>query len=252
MSECGSVASKVHFILQLGYFKAASQFFNCAFDAVANDVDYILRQYFDAAKLRVNKISKQTRHTNQASIAKILNYQTDKSIIQEKLQKVLETKTRLSSNPIYLFHAILCHCEQNKLMMLSYSTLQDLIGGAIICEENKLGDFLKKYMSHEDWKCILNTFLKDENEYVLTALKKDPKSFKQKQIKTEIRKLTDHEILYKIANRILPKLNINNQNIQYYASLAEHYPISNLKKLATTKQAIYILCYAHHRHQKNK
>src|SRR3990167_2563037 len=57
-------------------------------------------------------------------------------------------------------------------------------------------------------------------------------------------------MLYKIANRILTKLNITNQNIQYYARLSEHYPISNLKKLSATKQAIYILCYAHHRHQK--
>lgn len=135
------------------------------------------------------------------------------------------------------------------MLLLAYSTIQDLIGTAITSEENRLSESLKKHLSSENWKSIENTISKDENEYVLTVLKKDPKSFKQKQIKTEIKKLTDHEMLYKIAYRVLPKLNITNQNIQYYASLAKHYPISNLKKLSETKKAIYVLCYAHHRHQ---
>src|SRR3989338_10845409 len=58
MSECGSLASKVHFILQLGYFKATSQFFNCAFDEVSSDVNFILRKHCDNTKLHANTISK--------------------------------------------------------------------------------------------------------------------------------------------------------------------------------------------------
>ena len=113
-----------------------------------------------------------------------------------------------------------------------------------------MGEELKKYLQHSDLKSITNTLLKDNNQYILSALKKDPKSFKQKQIKAEIKKILDHESLYQIAKRAVKKLNIPHQNIAYYASLAEHYPISDLKKLNQTKQAIYVLCYAHHRHQK--
>ncbi len=98
MSKCGSLASKLHFTLQLGYFKAASQFFNCAFDTVTKDVDFVLKKYFENAKLHVNTISKQTRHTNQASIAKILNYQTDKSIIQENAIAFLKNYFSLPDN----------------------------------------------------------------------------------------------------------------------------------------------------------
>jgi TnpA family transposase len=250
MSERGSIASKVHFILQLGFFKATSQFFNCTFDEVKCDVRFILQKYFDNKKIQVKTISKQTRHTNQALISEFLNCLTDKSIIQKKLQKLLEEKTRLSSNPIYLFHEVLCYSTRNKLMLLGYSTIQELIGNSIMCEEQRLGSLLEKYLPHDNWKLIETIISKDEHEYVLTAFKRDPKSFKQKQIKDEIKKLNDHETLYKMAIDVLPKLNIANQNISYYASLAEHYPISNLKKLSPTKQAIYVLCYAHHRHQK--
>jgi TnpA family transposase len=249
MSERGSLASRVHFILQLGFLKATSQFFNFTFDETKRDVGYILQEYFKNAKLNVNTISKQTRHTNQAGISKIIGFQTNKSIVQMELRKMLETKSRLSSNPVYLFHEILCYCKEGKLMLLGYSTIQDLIGNAIICEEKRLGDMLKKHLAHKDWKFIENMVQKDENEYVLTALKKDTQSFRQKEIKSEIKKLINHEMLYNIAKNVLPKL-ITNQNIYYYANLAEHYPISNLKKLSPTKQAIYVLCYAYYRHQK--
>ncbi|MCW5582414.1 MAG: hypothetical protein KIT56_00745 [Gammaproteobacteria bacterium] len=179
-----------------------------------------------------------------------LHFQTDKSFIQIQLQKILEKKVRLSSNPVYLFHEVLCYSAEHKLMLLGYSSIQKLIGPIIVEEEQRLGELLKKHLPHNDWKLIETTISKNENEYILTALKRDPKSFKQKQIKEEIKKLNDHEALYKMAINVLPKLNIANQNISYYASLAEHYPISNLKKLSPTKQAIYVLCYAYHRHQK--
>ncbi len=250
MLDRGTLASKVHFILQLGFFKATSQFFNCAFDVVKSDVDYILQQYFESAKLKVDEIAKQTRHTNQTLIARMLRFKTDKSAINKQLKKLLKIKTRLSNNPVYLFHEVICYSAENKLMLLGYSTIQELIGNSIVHEEERLGDLLKKYLSHNDWKLIENTVRKDNDEYVLSALKKDPKSFRQKEIKSEIKKLNDYGSLYKIAKNILPKLDITNQNIQYYASLAEHYPLNDLKRLSLTKQAIYVLCFAHHRHQK--
>jgi len=247
----GSLASsKVHFILQLGYFKATSQFFDCTFDEVNSDVNLILKRYFDKEKLYVNSISQKTIQANQTLIADLLGFQVGKSIVKEKLAKMLEIKVKLSGNPVYLFHEVLCYSTQHKLMLPSYSTIQDLIGSIITREEETLGELLKKHLSHDDWKCLTSSLTKEENEYILSALKKDPKSFKQKHIKVEIKKLVAHETLYKIANRVLPEINITNQNIHYYAILAEHYPISDLRKLSPTKQAIYVLCYAHHRHQK--
>lgn len=250
MESRGSLASKVHFILQLGYFKATSQFFDCKFDETKHDVDFILQEHWNNARLYTNTIAKQTRQTNQMLISKILGYQSDKSIVRKKIEKILVAKAKLSSNPVYLFHEVLCYCDQYKLMVLGYSTLQDIIGAAIMNEEKRLGDLLEKHLSHDDWKSVNSMIEKSGNEYVLTALRKEPKNFKLKHIKEEITKLTDHEPLYQIAKSVLPKMQLTAKNIEYYASLAEHYPVSNLKKLSLTKQAIYILCFSYHRHQK--
>lgn len=250
MSERGSLASKVHFILQLGYFKATSQFFNVSFQKVRSDIHFILKKYFNKEKLSVNEVSPKTCQTNQDFIADLLGYQIDKTIIKAQLQNMLETKIKLSSSPIYLFHEILAYSAQYKLTLLKLSTLQDLIGAIITHEEKSLGLWLEKQLSHQDWKCITRILAKEGDAYVLSALKKDPKSFKLKHIKAEVDKLTKNEALYHIAQRILPQSSLTQQNIAYYASLAEHYPIKDLKRLSTTKQAIYLLCYAQHHHQK--
>ena len=250
MSERGSLASKVHFILQLGYFKATSQFFNCTFNELINDVNFILNKYFDKQKLSVNSIAQKTCQTNQSLIADLLDFQIEKSIVQDKLLKMLEIKVKLCGNPIYLFHEVLCYSSQHKMMLPSYSTIQDLIGSVITHEEKTLGELLEKHLSLDDWKSIKNTLSKEENEYLLSSLKKDPKNFNKKHIKAEIAKLVKYGILYQISKRVLKNINITNQNIQYYASLADHYPVSDLKKLSQTKQAIYVLCYAYYCHQK--
>lgn len=250
MSERGTLASKVHFILQLGYFKATAQFFNDSFNKVSNDVNFILKKYFDKKKLSTNPITQKTCQANQILIAELLGYKIDKTTIKDKLVKMLETKVKLSGNPVYLFHEILCYSAEHKLMLLSYSTLQDLIGSVIANEEKTLGELLKKHLSSNDWDCITKTLTKEENEYIFSALKKDPQSFKHKQIKAEISKLIKNDILYQIAKRVLPKLDVTQQNIAYYAALAESYPVSYLTKLSLTKKAIYILCYANHHHQK--
>lgn len=145
----GSLPSKVQFILQLGYFKATSQFFNVSFDDVQSDVDFILREHCKNKKLYVNTIAKQTRQSNQNFIAKLLGYQVDKSIVSEKLTKFLAKKSQLSSNPIYLFHEMMRYSAHNKLMLLGYSTQQDLIGELINQEEERLGKLLSKHLSSE-------------------------------------------------------------------------------------------------------
>ncbi|MBS0358613.1 MAG: DUF4158 domain-containing protein [Proteobacteria bacterium] len=222
MTSRGSLASKVHFILQLGYFKAASQFFNCRFSEVKKDIDYILQEHFNDAKLNIKNISKETRQSNQKLIAELLGYKINKTKIKRKLSEFLRVKIQFQNNPIYLFQEILSYLDQNKLMLLGYSTLQDLIGDAISKEENRLGMLLEKYFMKENWEIINGMLKMEKGQYVLTALAKDPKSFRHNQITGEVKKLHDHQRFYQISKKILPKLKLSNQNISYYASLAIH------------------------------
>ena len=46
LGQFGTIKTKVHFILQLAYFKAKNQFFTFTFDDVRADVDYVLAKFF--------------------------------------------------------------------------------------------------------------------------------------------------------------------------------------------------------------
>ena len=59
MDSCGSPATKTHFVLQLGYFKATSRFFDCTFDEAKRDVNFILEHHLDHVKLHVKTISQR-------------------------------------------------------------------------------------------------------------------------------------------------------------------------------------------------
>ena len=46
LGQFGTVKTKVHFILQLAYFKAKHQFFTFTFDDVRADIEYVLAKFF--------------------------------------------------------------------------------------------------------------------------------------------------------------------------------------------------------------
>lgn len=250
MATRGTYSSKVHFILQLGYFKAASQFFNRPLSDARDDINFILQEHFGKSAPKIKIVSKQTRQSNQDLILNLLDYNGNKTEIKSKLLAMIETKTRLCNNPVYLFHEILCYSDQSKLMLLGYTTIQDLIGSAISKEEDRLGELLLKHLPTKAWAAIDNLLKKEDGTYVLTALKQEPKNFKNKQITGEIKKLQDQNQLYQHAKNVLPKLKLSNQNIRYYSDLTAHYPTTRLSKLSPAMRSVYILCHVYQRYHK--
>lgn len=50
--------------------------------------------------------------------------------------------------------------------------------------------------------------------------------------------------LHRKACDILPALNISQQNLLYYASLANFYTVYDLRELKPDQTHLYLLCYA--------
>src|SRR5208282_5486304 len=57
------------------------------------------------------------------------------------------------------------------------------------------------------------------------------------------------EPLYRIAKALLPKLAISQQNLLYYASLANLYTVYDLRRLKPEQTRLYLLCYAWQRYR---
>jgi Domain of unknown function (DUF4158) len=70
-----SLKSQLHFILQLGYFRAKYLFFIFTLDEVEDDFQYIMEQHFDGRQIGgITVIDKQTRLKQQRLILELYGY----------------------------------------------------------------------------------------------------------------------------------------------------------------------------------
>ena len=83
----------------------------------------------------------------------------------------------------------------------------------------------------------------------LAGAKQDAKDFGWRQMAREREKRARLETLYWIAKTLLPKLAVSQQNLLYYASLANFYTVYDLRRLKAEQTYLYLLCYVWQRYR---
>jgi len=249
MQSLGSTTSKIYFIVQLAYFKATTLFYPNSYLENKADLKFIMKQYFQVSVLPKVIPSPKTRKKIHNAVLGLTEYEGSKQKIRQSIQSLLSSKVAINVNPIYLFFEVLTNLKEEKMMLLGYSTLQNIISDAITAEQQRLCFILQKIMTNKVELMLDRLLMDDGGLYALTALKKDPKSFRTKHIKAEIKKVHDNKKLYEFAARHLSKLKLTSQAIQYYASLADYYSVDRLRDLPKAHTQLYLLCYVYHRYQ---
>jgi len=243
--------SRLYFILQLGYFKAKQQFYVFGLNQVTADKDYLLERYF-SQELILEKgiISKPTRLAQQNEILALHQYQKPDELIREKLLERACQFTTRHSKPIYIFRELIGYMEQYKIVLPAYTTIQRLTEHAVSLERQRLEKIITTALAKEE-KQLFKALLTDQSKgfYLLTWLQKEPPNFNTYPMRGQIeRKLILHP-LYKIANRILAKLDISGENTRYYGQLATHYPVYKLNQFKGDYVCLLLLCFVHYRYQ---
>lgn len=85
---------------------------------------------------------------------------------------------------------------------------------------------------------------RDDTLSRLAILRQDARDFGWRQMVHEREKRAILEPLHHKARDILPALNISQQNLLYYASLANFYTVYDLRNLKPEQTRLYLLCYA--------
>ena len=96
----------------------------------------------------------------------------------------------------------------------------------------------------------MSLFIKNNGIYEISFIKKEAKDFSNKEIQDEICKGANLKELYEISLRILPKLNISNENIKYYSSLAQYYTIYKLQRMNKNTAFFYLICFINFKYRK--
>ena len=128
--------SKIHFILQLGYFKAKHRLFNFNATEVIGDANYVISKYFSKeSKECIIPIipSRKIQTKNNNKILTLMGY--NKS--EHKAITILREKTKILvkslSNPHIIFREILIYFDLEKVILPGRSVIQNVIGQAIVC-----------------------------------------------------------------------------------------------------------------------
>jgi len=250
MKQRRSLESKIHFILQLGYFKHTPCFTKITWENVKRDTQYVIKTYFQGKCFSPKIISAKIQRKTQSDILELLKFTIFDRSAKQKLEQISHEAMTMCSDPRYVFD-VLVHClRSHNIILPGYSTLKKIIRLSFLKEEKRLAKIIENDIPQDVDKAFRQLLESEESIYGITIFKTDAKGFKNADIKAEIDKKTSSESLYNFAAKTLPKLKISRDNILYYASLVDYYSVDKLRELSYDNVRLYLLCYSFYRFQK--
>jgi TnpA family transposase len=241
-------SAKVHFVLQLGYFKAKRQFFVYACNEVQEDLRHILERHFPGRALAtIRELSKPTRLEQQQVILNLFNSKRCGKAAKQDLERKAGRIAMRSTQPVYILREVLQYLAARRIVAPGYTILQDLVSRVVTAERQRITRLLEQAITPDVQRQLQALLESDEGLYQLTILKHEPKDFSRKELRQEGERRRFFQPIYDFAQTFLSSSGVSNDSIRYYASLVEFYTIYKLKRMASPTARLYLLCFAHHR-----
>ena len=250
IEQLHSIKSRIYAILQLGYFKARHLFFIFSFPAIAADAQYIQARYFPKFQLTEFEPAKVTRLKQQHIILQLCNYRICTELDRQALMNKAQQAAKVCAKPIYIFRELIHYLEEQRIVAPGYSFMQDVVSQAITYEKDRLVAMVHKNLTTADTTALNRLIENVPGLYEITHLKREPKNFSLGEIKREMRRSDQIKPLYKLAQKLLPAMEISREGIKYYASLVTYYSVFRLKQLTEGTAHVYLLCFVYHRYQR--
>ena len=236
--------AQVYCILQIGYFKAKHAFFRFAWSEVVDDCAFVLSQYFHSEPFEHKPITKHEHYAQRERIAELFGYRSWVAGFLPQLAQQAAQTVRRDVMPGFIAAELIVWLNEHKIIRPGYTTLQALVSEALSAERRRLGGLLAEVLDEPAKTALGLLLVRDDTLSQLAALKQDAKDFGWRQMAREREKRATLEPLHSIAKALLPKLGISQQNLLYYASLANFYTIHDLRYLKADQTHLYLLCYA--------
>jgi TnpA family transposase len=239
---------KLHFILQLGYFKHKQRLFVFTLDEVKDDVAFICSFHLIDSHVKLKLPTRTTITNNNEEILSLMGYLSPEDDGIEMATRKTSELLRAFMCPKLIFSELSNYFSSKKIIMPAYTRLQKTIGNAIATEDRRLAKLIKSNVSKQDSELLQRLFeMNSEGIYNIRDLKVDARNFTYKQLKRHIKRLEDHISLYELSQQLIPKLVISPQKIKYYASLVEYYNTNEMAELKQEKAYLYVFCYVYAR-----
>ena len=241
--------AQVYCLLQIGYFKAKHAFFRFDWSEVEDDCAFVLSRYFHGEAFERKPITKHEHYTQRERIAELFGYRLWVADFLPQLGQQATQTVRRDVTPGFVATELIVWLNEHKIIRPGYTTLQELISETLSTERRRLGGLLAQVLDDAAKAALAQLLVRDDTLSQLAALKQDAKDFGWRQMIREREKRALLEPLHRIAKALLPKLGVSQQNLLYYASLANFYTVHDLRNLKADQTRLYLLCYAWQRYR---
>jgi len=236
--------AQVYCALQIGYFKAKHAFFRFTWDEAETDRAFVLTRYFPDQAFEPTPITQHEHYAQRTLIAELFGYRVWSADCLPALAQQAAQVVRCDVTPGFIVAELIAYLNAHQIIRPGYTTLQTLISEAWSAERGRLGGLLAEGLDETAKEALTQILVRDDTRSELAALKQDAKDFGWRQMVRERDQRAKLEPLYRIAKTLLPKLAISQQNLRYYASLANFYTVYDLRRLKTEQTHLYLLCSA--------
>jgi TnpA family transposase len=249
LNQFHTFQSRIFYILQLGYFKVRQQFFAFTIQDVVADASHVQQTYFSDYPSMDFSIAKGTRLKQQRAILDLFHYRLCKTEERRQLTGRAQQAARISSKPIYVLRDLLQYLTEQRIVVPSYTVLQDIVGKALTLEQERLTNIAHENLSAADVAALRKLLTNPHGLYEITRLKHEPKDFGYEAMAREIQRGEQIAALHRLAQELLPYMQISPESVKYYASLVNFYSVFRLQQLDEKLVFIYLLCFVYHRYQ---
>jgi Domain of unknown function (DUF4158) len=237
-------------MLQIGYFKAKQAFFHFRLaEAPREDIDFLMRRYFPGQSFRPQSIQRVAYFLQRKEILRLFGYRFWSREFLPQLEARAAQMVMRDVTPAFVLTELIALLRQERIVRPGYNTLQAVISEALTAERRRLSEVVEKMLDDEAKAALEELLVREETLPALAQIKQDAKNFGYRMMALEREKRSALAPLYRVAKEALPKLNISQQNVDYYASLVIYYSIYDLRRLKAEQTHLYLLCYAWQRYR---
>jgi hypothetical protein len=234
----------------MGYFKAKQAFFRFSLqDVSSEDISFMMQRYFPLMAPVSRPLPMKEYYIQRNEIAALFGYRL---WLGSDRPALLDKATQMASRdvtPTFILTELIVFLNLRKIVRPGYTTLQTVIGDALTSERRRLEELIDETLDETARTDLQKLLVREDTLSELAAIKQDAKHFGYQMMVMERQKRATLEPLYRLAKALLPKLEISQQNHNYYASLANYYTIYDLRRLKPGQTYLYLLCYAWQRYQ---
>ena len=113
---------------------------------MAEDAECVRYKYFPGFDDTEAEIAEGTRLKQQRLILDLCKYRNADAVIRRKLEAHARQAAAVCGKPVYVFRELMRYLAEQRVVAPGYSTMQDIIGGALADEQRRLESVVHEHV----------------------------------------------------------------------------------------------------------